>query len=144
MQDSAERLIVGDYDLGAFGPTILLKLTSKAAARWLHEALMGLAQTSEKSIDLASAPEVNIQGVHSLRLRHTRASEEPGLRGPRSVAADADFDWALDRDGWRVAAGLLEPFLTGRAGHQYLSEEAKDAALIEVSFDEPTVHVQGG
>lgn len=45
------------------------------------------------------------------------------------------------QDGWSRNAGLLEPFVAGKTGHQYLTSEASDAALIEVSHGERAVVV---
>jgi hypothetical protein len=144
MDGRSDVLIPGEYDLGAFGPTILLKLPSRRSVEWLHGVLMRLSDDIGGGIDLAGVPEVHIKGVRALHLRHVDQPVAPPLRGPTTVVPDAKFDWALDRNGWRRAAGLLEPFLSGRPGHQYLTQEGRDAALVEVSFGEPSVRIADG
>lgn len=143
MVSGSQRLIHGDYDEGAFGPTILLKLDSAEAAEWLHGVLVRMRDAVDTAFDLAAAPEVHIRGVRKLLLRRIAAPRDVALVGPTDVTNDADFDWALDAAGWRIAAGLVEAFVSGRAGHQYLTQEGVDAALIEASYGEPMVRVRG-
>jgi hypothetical protein len=140
--DRVDSLIVGDYGLGAYGPTIILKLMSRRSAGWLHGVLAGLAEDGGM-VDLAAAGEVRLHGVRSLKLRRVVHARDVALRGPSAPVSDAEFEWELDQDGWTFAAGLLEPFLQGKTGHQYLTREGLDAALIEVTFGESDVRVAG-
>lgn len=56
-------------------------------------------------------------------------------------ATGKGFRWCASSEGWAYEAGLLDPFVEGRSGHQYLTREGVDAALVEVSFLEPHVRV---
>lgn len=137
-----DALILGDYRLGAYGPAIILKLMSPESAEWLHDVLTRLVDGGSV-VDLASAPEVHINNVRSLKLRRVLRMGNAALRGPSAPVTDAEFEWALDEAGWSSVAGLLEPFLRGETGHQYLTDEGSDAALIEVTFGETDVRVPG-
>jgi hypothetical protein len=136
-------LVVGQYGEGAYGPTILLKLLSPAAVEWLHDVMRNLANDPKVVIDLAAQPGVSLLGIRSWKLRRSSQPGDVALRGPASVVAEADFEWEMDEFGWLRAAGLLEPLLRGKSGHQYLSREGHDAALVEVSFGEPDVQIAG-
>jgi hypothetical protein len=135
-------LIIGEFGAGAFGPTILLKLLSERSVDWLRCVFRRLADESHATLDLATASEVRIEGVRSLLLMHTNESGDAELRRAPSARTERDFVWEADSAGWLDAAGLMDPFLAGSTGHQYLTREGIDAALIEISFGEP--RVQGG
>jgi hypothetical protein len=53
------------------------------------------------------------------------------------------FLWQCDDDEWQTNAELLDPFVAGRTGHQYLTRAGVDDAVVEISFGEPEVRVPG-
>lgn len=132
---ASEKLIVGDYYQGAFGPTLLIRALYKRSVRWLHDILSQLAETGG-DVDLIALPEVSIQGVRTLKLELVDEQPEVALRLQSSAARGVDFLWRQDVKGWRAAASLIEPFLSGQTGHQYLTQEGRDEVLIEISFGE--------
>jgi len=141
--NTRDLLIIGEFGEGAFGPTILLKLLSERSAEWLRSTFTRLAENPDVTPDLAGEPLVEIGGVRSLVLRHTSQAEDVVLRQVPAPDGGLDFVWETDSESWAFAAGLMEPFVTGRTGHQYLTREGIDAALIEVSFGEPQVRIGG-
>lgn len=138
----SRKLVVGDYGLGAFGPTILLKLFSEQSVRWLRDTFLALRDGAITDIDLTSMPQIHIRGIAAFRLHRVAERPVPALRGPNTVTPNAQFDWELDPSGWAFVAALLDAFLTGQAGHQYLTDEGRDAVLVEVSYGEPRVHIE--
>jgi hypothetical protein len=109
VENSEYVLIEGDYDQGAYGPTILLKLLSLQAVEWLYRILVMMRDNPDAVFDLAEAPQVHIRGVRALLLRHVAAPREVALTGPASVIVDAEFVWALDKGvgvSWRVSSSL--------------------------------------
>lgn len=54
-------------------------------------------------------------------------------------AAKGAFVWSATRDGWLYLADLIQPLADGGAGHQYLTEDKDDVALIELSCGEQDV-----
>jgi hypothetical protein len=141
VMDTADPGIFGEYGVGAYGPTIMLKVASRGSAEWLWRVISDLAAGIRGEFDLAKEPQVRIVGIRSLMLRSIGRSSEITLRGPGAPVPDADFEWELDTAGWRRTAGLLEPFVQGKTGHQYLTQEGVDAALVVVSFGESDVRV---
>ncbi len=141
--DSTEApsvVVVGDYYLGAFGPTILLTLREPDGPRWLHDLFVHLAANG-RAIDLASEPMVRLENIGELQLRlDPRLGPYLALNRLSKKEQPARFAWIASSSGWMLQAGLLEPFIAGRSGHQYLTREGADDALIEVSFGESEVH----
>jgi hypothetical protein len=133
------QLIVGVYYQGARGPTIILKALSESSVEWLHGIFTRLAGGSDSGIDLVAMPEVSIQGVRVLNLEQVAEQPDIALQCTSRASQGAEFRWVQDSLCWSHAAMLLEPFLSGKTGHQYLTQEGQDAALVEISFGEPNV-----
>jgi hypothetical protein len=130
-------LIVGGYsEKGAYGPTILLQLESPAAATWLRDIFVEVSKAS-LTVDLVADPRVRLSGVKQLLLE-----ADPGvgslvqLRRTQRAPNAVSFRWIGTSTGWGYQADLMEPLTKGRAGHQYLTTEERDDALIEVSLGE--------
>ena len=126
-------LIEGDYYQGAFGPSILLVLTSRKAVSWLDTVFETL-ETAEVDRDfrLDSQPGVEIGAAVTAFLMR-RVIHPPRRHLVRE--RDGTFRWSCVADEWHTARMLLEPLRT-QAGHQYLTSETDDDAIIEVSFGE--------
>lgn len=128
----SDCLVIGEYGISADGPTILLVLTSRYAASWLKGVLLGMVG-SDGSIDLTSEPGMSLKGLGKLEL--VRCVKEGRGRLER-MRRTADFVWSGCDVDWQAAAELLQPFVEGVAGHQYLTSSAGDDAIIEVSYGE--------
>jgi hypothetical protein len=65
--------------------------------------------------------------------------------GPRVTLRYSDgptervFVWSATADGWLYLADLIKPLADGGAGHQYLTDDKDDVALIELSCGEQDV-----
>jgi hypothetical protein len=142
-RDSTEApsfLVVGDYYLGAFGPAILLTLREPDGPQWLHDLFIQLARNG-RVIDLASEPMVRLQNIGALQMSlDRRLGPYVALNRLSKEEQPARFAWIASSSGWMLQAALLEPFIAGHSGHQYLTREGADDALIEVSFGESDVH----
>jgi len=128
-----EALVEGEFGGGAYGPTILLKLRSEAAATYLQSLFDRLAASPEgTSIRLEEQPGVSINAaLWTLDLRVVART-----RAQRLFRDDVGgFTWQGTADEWETTALLVEP-LSHQAGHQYLTSEVNDDALIEASQGE--------
>lgn len=134
-------LFVASYYHGPYGPTIIMKALSADAAHWLHCVLLKLAisDLDDVEIDLAVAPEIEMQSILSLTLRRVKRQPQVALRKTTSTADGTGFEWNQDLSNWSSAAGLLEPFVAGNTGHQYFTTAGEDDALVEISFGEADV-----
>lgn len=132
---TAQRLISGDLDQGAFGPTLLLKLRSPDAASLLV-SMVERAQSGETAV-LESSPLVELRMLERLEMRLTQEATTKRLAAitPRQLV------WTCTRAQWVEVVELLEPFVAGQSGHQYLTSERDDDVLVEVSLGEPDVRL---
>jgi hypothetical protein len=126
-------LIEGDFYEGAYGPSILLVLTSRDAVVWLQSIFDDLARSSIGAVlRLDSQPKVAIgAALTALGLRRVERSPIRHLE----QASDGTFTWSCTADEWQTASLMLEPLLE-QSGHQYLTSETDDDAIIEVSYGE--------
>lgn len=137
MTDDGLPLILGDFYHGAYGPTIILKAQTLLGVDWFLRVLVRLSRDEEATFDLASMPELQIDGIDELRVE--TVAVQPDIPLTRTVGCsyeDAGFLWRQDTLRWAHASMLIEPLLKGRPGHQYLTNEGRDAALIEFSHGE--------
>lgn len=133
--DHQDKLLVtGDYYIGALGPTIILLLASPTAASWLEDEFKHVARSSRPR-NLTDDPRIELSGVTGLTLGLRHSGPDIELR---QVGGDdsPSFLWTGTEDGWRRLAGLMEPLASGETGHQYLTRERVDDALIEASLGE--------
>jgi len=128
MDDST---ILWDFYPGAYGPSILVELPDLAAVALLRRILVRVAATGSP-IDLNNEPRMRLKNIANLKLV---LATQPS-RKTLSSTGDPLFVWSCTAEQWRAHAALLDPFLDGHVGHQYLSAEGVDDALIEVSFGE--------
>jgi len=137
-QSSAQPpLLTGDFYPGAYGPTIILSISSVEACAWLQGAFRELARSGAPR-KLAAEPEVRLANIHGLEMIRRSTGPRVSLSRRRDEA-DADFVWAATADGWLYLADLIQSFCDGGSGHHYLTENTDDAALIELSFGEDDV-----
>ena len=129
-QTPVVRIRGGFNSHGAFGPAILLVLSSPDAVNWFKRLLLGLAN-GDGPVELAGVPGVELHEVHRLELRPVR-----GLTNKHLLrSSDGSFDWIGESGYWLWSAKQVEA-LENHTGHQYLTREDIDDALVEVSFGE--------
>jgi len=127
-------LLIGDYAEGPYGPIILLEMMSLEAVRWLHRVFVGMI-TATGSVSLSAQPGVAFRRLSELELR--LAPVQPSKHLQRAdMSSRPRFVWSCSSQEWETHALFLEPFLGGRAGHQYLTDGTADDAIIEVSHGE--------
>jgi hypothetical protein len=98
----------------------------------MKRLFLGMAG-SDGSVNLVSQPGVRLGGVGSLELVRLPDDRRGRLaRGGHS----ADFVWSGNDGEWLTRAELLDQFVCGQKGHQYLSSFHRDDAIIEISFGE--------
>jgi hypothetical protein len=126
-------LLEGDFYEGAYGPSILLVLTSREALAWLRSIFDDLSSASIGTVlRLDSQPRVEIgAALTALELRRVEQTPDRHL----VQAPDGSFTWSCTADEWHTASLMLEPLLE-QSGHQYLTSETDYDAIIEVSYGE--------
>ncbi len=133
LRDQPTPLLEGDFYEGAFGPSILLVLTTRESITWLRTLFDDLAAAPIGTVvSLVHQSEVSL-GAAVGDLLLSRVSRKPGKNLVRETYDR--FVWSCTSEEWQTSSLLLEPFLE-RSGHQYLTDEVVDDALIEVSYRE--------
>jgi hypothetical protein len=132
--DEQAPLIVGDFYAGAYGPTIILILSSLGAGAWLQETLRELAKGGPARM-LTSEPRVFVAHIDDIEMT-TRATGPCVSLKRRDGESDKSFVWSATREGWLYLADLTEPLCAGGVGHHYLTDDKDDDGLIELSSGE--------
>jgi hypothetical protein len=127
-------LITGDYYVSAGGPAVLLVLASIRAAIWLDEVLQRVHEFSTPW-SITADSRVEVMNVADISIVYNAVGREVDFR----KVADNDsprFLLSLTAHGSHYLRGLIEPFIRGESGHQYLTQGGVDDALVELSMGE--------
>jgi catechol 2,3-dioxygenase-like lactoylglutathione lyase family enzyme len=135
MGDNATAIVRGGFGTWEERRAIVLIPQSVEAVGWLSRLFTGLAEgEGGESTLLDAQPEVELEDVDLFELRVS--DFHPAM----AVTAEGEgrFVWVCNRDDWATVSSLLEPFLVGRSGHQYLhhSYGATDEADVVLTFGE--------
>jgi hypothetical protein len=130
-------LLVGDFYDGAYGPTIILIASSPAACAWLQDVFRELARGGSSCM-LTAEPKVRLTNVEVIEMVCRQDGPRVALRSGDDTA-EKSFVWSATADGWLYLADLIQPLADGGAGHQYLTDDKDDVALIELSSGEKDV-----
>jgi hypothetical protein len=124
-------LVSGEFNIGAFGPTLRLVILDLEGVAWLRSVFISMREARSPYV-LTDRSEVSIPNI-SLVLQ--RAVSRPTQNLIRQAHGDR-FIWVCTDEEWETNALMLDPFIAGRSGHQYLTSERRDDALVELSFGE--------
>ncbi len=125
------------YYMGAYGPTIRID-----AQRWEDLAAVGMlfrrlasGETSEEDVGVALG--CRQDSLHSLVAVRKEGRRRKALTLHEVVAGLPTFRWSQDGDDWLDHAEKVDVMLESDSpGHQYLTCEGVDDALVEVCFRE--------
>ena len=136
--DRDQRLIDIDFYPGAWGPTIRIATQDRAALLALRSVLLEAARTENYQRDLLSTLSVRATGIEGLVVRTVSSGREhPKALRRLSNQDRIAFEWCQTPSNWEVQAELVDGLLAeDLPGHQYLTEEGVDDALIEVAYRE--------
>jgi hypothetical protein len=127
-------IVLGEFGDGAYGPTILLATQSTDGVALVRSVFGRLSSSPPgTSVWLDNDPDISLSAaLWSLELRVVSESPEKHLiRSDQGVG----FTWIGTQADWETMSLLIEPLLR-QAGHQYLTSEAEDDALVEFSRGE--------
>ncbi len=97
----------------------------------------GLAEGTILEAKLSEIDFLTLQGVLDVILQLTSEPtlHKKSLRKITNPLGKVLFKWSQCQEGWRTCVGLLDGLLEG-PGHQYLTMEGVDDALVEASLME--------
>jgi hypothetical protein len=125
-----ETEVLWHLDEEGSGPVIRIVLAERASVIYLRNAFERVAELGFP-IEVGEQRDMRLSGLSSVILRRTEQAAPKSLSG-----RDRAFVWACTREQWLTHAAMLEPFRRGQPGHQYLTDEGIDDALVEVSYGE--------
>jgi len=128
---NGEAEITGDFYEGAYGPSIIIALASPRAAEQLKAVVLHVSGGSGP-LDLENQPSVQL--CHGLRIRMTMGDNTEKVLA--QVGDSPAFEWSCPSEVWREVVEMLDPFIAGKNGHQYLNDGVLDDALIEATHGE--------
>jgi hypothetical protein len=131
------QLLVAYYD-GAYGPTLRLATASRGDLVVLHALFLRLAQAAAPiEVDFVGTVPCQRDDIASLILRSVIRRPVKALELRALSSAGRSFVWSNVTDDWLECAEKLDPFLVDDApGHQYLTIEGVDDALVEFCYKE--------
>lgn len=135
MGDKAALTVHGGFGAWEGRRAIVLIPQSVEAVGWLSRLFTGLAEgEGGESVRLDAQPEVELDDVDLLELRVSDFHPAMAV----SAEEEGRFVWVCNRDDWATVSSLLEAFLVGRSGHQYLHHSfgATDEADVVLTFGE--------
>jgi hypothetical protein len=126
--------MIGDFYTGAYGPTIVLAMTSLVACDWLMQLFRELAEHGGPR-NLTDGPEVRVGNVNAISM--VRRSTGPLVALRRQGDDIHSFVWSATEDGWLHSRDLVQALREAGSGHQYMNDNKDDVALVELSLGEP-------
>jgi len=131
-----ERLRLAYY-LGAYGPTIRIDAQGREDLATVGRLFRRLAfgETSEEDVGVALG--CRQDSLHSLVAVREEGRGQKALTLHEVVAGLPAFRWSQAGDDWLEHAERVDALLGSVSpGHQYLTREGVDDALVEVCFRE--------
>jgi hypothetical protein len=131
--------VIVDYYRGAYGPTIRIDTQTIQQLLKVKDAFLKLVEERCTEVNFHQLESIYMIGIRELVLQVTSKEQAQGLKLVRAEAEGTKFVWSRSKEGWRRSCvdlidGLLE---ANRPGHQYLTNEGVDDALVELAFLEP-------
>ena len=129
--------ILIDYYEGAYGPTIRFDTQSVEAITQVKNIFVKLALAQVSEINFQDVKYVKIIGMKTLILRLVTEGKEDrkALKLIQFTSEGPIFNWSRSSEGWKDYVGLLDGIVKNNyPGHQYLTDEDIDDALVEIAF----------
>lgn len=138
-EDNSGTSILIDYYHGAYGPTIRIDVRSLENLLKIKHTFLMLAQAKMSEVNFHQVGAVEMTGMESLNLKliSGKTLREKTLVLVNTTVYGPVFEWSRCSAGWIKCSGLIDGLINlNSPGHQYLTDEAVDDALIEVAFQE--------
>jgi hypothetical protein len=137
-RDSDQNILIS-FGEGAYGPTIRIETRSPETVIRVRNLLLELASGRVREIKLHEIDSLKIKSIKEFSLKSVSEGREhrKTLKLVQTTSEGPVFHWGRSSEGWRECAELLDGILQHqRPGHQYLTDEAVDDALVIVTFME--------
>lgn len=125
------------YYLGSYGPTIRIDTHALEELKAVRGLFGRLASGDVMQADVSEVLACGVDSIHALMVQaspepHAKALELKG-NGPRGPV----FSWTNTFEGWLECAERVDALIASDSpGHQYLTREGVDDALVELCYKE--------
>ena len=135
-QYNGSDFLINFYE-GAYGPTIRMDISSKESVEQLKNIFLDLATARANEVRLFEVVSAKVVGIKSLVLSLVTKQEEGVLSLTEITDEGPIFHWLGSSEDWLECAELLDGILKQlQPGHQYLTNEETDDAILVVAFQE--------
>ena len=121
------------YD-GAYGPTIRFVIASPQGLERVREMFMRFLKSTHAVVEWMHEPLI----VASNIVRLTMRGQKGGTNSAKTLirTSNGEFDWFLSTSASARLIGLVDGLESCGHGHQYLTSEGIDDALVILSYKE--------
>ena len=125
------------YYMGAYGPTIRIAIQTPEDLIAMRRLFEKLASGEVVQQDLAKVLTWSFDSIQSLIVRSAPESPTKALELKGHTSQGPIFWWTNSYDDWLECAYKVDPLIFGDSpGHQYLTHEGFDDALVELCYKE--------
>lgn len=131
------RPILLDYYEGAYGPTIRVDTQTAAQLTAVRQLFQRLAAGETVQADFCEALACRAESIEALTVRSLPVEPRKTLELIRHGSHGPVFSWANALEDWEECAEKVDGLLyEDTPGHQYLTREGVDDALVELCYKE--------
>jgi hypothetical protein len=137
----SDSKIVVSYYMGTYGPTILINVTSNANLLIMRGLFWDLSRGKIQEVSLQDVDAIAMDGLNGITLKLVSREKRKVLKRLENRDGIPSFEWARGQDAWMergvcLIDGIID---SKRPGHQYLTQEGTDDAVIELSYKEHNI-----
>ncbi len=133
-----DKNIIVDYYQGAYGPTLRIDIVSLDDLSKIKNLFVDLSKSIDHQVDLTKFENAIATGLNSLILQSSSKIEKNQKKLTQiHQGNNINFLWKTSPQDWARIVSLVQQLIdVKRPGHQYLTEEGVDDALVEFVFME--------
>jgi hypothetical protein len=125
------------YYVGAYGPTIRIDSQSMEDLVAVGQLFRRLASGAVQEADFGQALGCRLDSIGSLIVRSVESRSSKALALQYYTAGQPVFGWSNSGDEWLEQAEKVDALAAADSpGHQYLTREGVDDAVVELCFRE--------
>jgi hypothetical protein len=129
-----KQVLLAYYD-GAYGPTLRIDVQSLEDLTAIRQVFGGLASGDIREADFVRALNCRLDSMHSLIVRSVLHRASKVLRLDHLESTGPSFLWSNTAEDWVDCAEMADVLLKHNTpGHQYLTSEGVDDALVELCY----------
>ncbi len=140
---NGKKCVLLDFYEGAYGPTIRIDIQSREDLIKIRNIFLKLSQKPNEETNLADCKNVKSIGVNKFVLMSIPDNQETEKKLFLVINKKTIFEflWKLSVGNWETIVLLADNLIEqDKPGHQYLTEEGIDDALVELAYREYRPH----